>query len=496
MKARDAKSTKKPAKKTMTKKAAPKKTGRTSAPKPAKAVSKPPPSKAAAKKAKPAKKIPLKKPPVAQKTSAVDKKTGAGKKPSDETKKSVKISAARKPAKAIKKPAGAKTPAPSNKSSQVKKGKIPAPAAAKTRATGKKLLKPAFKEPATKKIAAKVSAAPVKKIGIKVKGPSSKEMVAAEKTAKTVKKPSAVKAEKTPVKAKPVLKKTAEKEKQKTPPKSVAEKIVPVKPEAKPARKSATPQKAGGKEQKPSPKKEAVSAGAAGKPAEEKKALTPKSPARKRAQPAVRQAAGTRGKTVAAKIPIADKKETILQAGPVVKPPAAPKKTFKKEPAHRPLSAAPEKPKLKIFLPGKEAGEEDIRENFVAALPEEYGENALIAMAVDPNTIFVDWEIVPGEIAGKEGDLTLRFHDITGIEFDGSNANAVIDIKIPQRVGNGFFVINMPGRDVIVEAGIVRPEGRFLTVMRSEVVSFPFLLTFDDLGIVQKLIISGIPVGY
>jgi len=35
-----------------------------------------------------------------------------------------------------------------------------------------------------------------------------------------------------------------------------------------------------------------------------------------------------------------------------------------------------------------------------------------------------------------------------------------------------------------------------LLLMRSEVVSFPFLLTFDDLGIVQKLIISGIPVGY
>jgi len=94
-------------------------------------------------------------------------------------------------------------------------------------------------------------------------------------------------------------------------------------------------------------------------------------------------------------------------------------------------------------------------------------------MAVDPNTIFVDWEIVPGEIAGKEGDLTLRFHDSTGIEFDGSNANAVIDIRIPQRVGNGFFVINMPGRDVIVEAGIVSPEGRFLAVNAVRSCLFP-----------------------
>jgi hypothetical protein len=49
---------------------------------------------------------------------------------------------------------------------------------------------------------------------------------------------------------------------------------------------------------------------------------------------------------------------------------------------------------------------------------------------------------------------------------------------------------------VVVEAGIVSPEGRFHAVMRSEVVSFPFLLSFDDLGIVQKLFASGIPVGY
>jgi hypothetical protein len=155
-----------------------------------------------------------------------------------------------------------------------------------------------------------------------------------------------------------------------------------------------------------------------------------------------------------------------------------------------------EKAALKIFLPGKEAGEEDIQESFVAALPEEYGENALIAMVVDPNTVFVDWEIVPGEIAGREGNLVLRFYDITGIEFDGQNANVVTAFSISRRVGNGFFEIRMPGREVIVEAGVMSPEGAFHAVVRSEAVSFPFLLSLDDLGIVQKLLASGIPVGY
>jgi len=497
MKTRDAKNPKKPSRKTTTQKAAPQKTGRTFAIKPAKAVSKPAPSKAAATTDKPAKKTPLKKPAVAKKTSAVSKKTGAGEKPSEQTIKPVKISTLKKPAKTVKKPAGAKTPVPSRRSPLGKTKKVSAPAAAKPRATGKKkLVKPASKEPATKKIAPKVLAAPIKKTGMKVKGSTPKEIAGAEKTAKRVKKPSSVKAEKRPVKAKPLLKKTAEKEKQKTPKKAVAEKVVPLKPEAKPVRKIAPSRKAKEKERKLSPKKEVVSARAVTKPAVEKKALTPKSPARRSTQPTVRPAAVTKGEKAAGKVPVAEKKTTIVQTGPAVKPPITSKKTVKKESAYRPLPAASEKPKLKIFLPGNKAGEEDIKESLVAGLPEEYGENALIAMAVDPNTIFVDWEIVPGEIAGKEGDLTLRFYDITGIDFDGSNANAVIDIRIPQRVGNGFFVISMPGRDVIVEAGVVRPEGRFFAVMRSEVVSFPFLLTFDDLGIVQKLLISGIPVGY
>jgi hypothetical protein len=177
--------------------------------------------------------------------------------------------------------------------------------------------------------------------------------------------------------------------------------------------------------------------------------------------------------------------------------PAAPGKKYQKKESN--LGSRPgktEQATLKIFLPGNEAGAEDIRGSFITGLPEEYGENALIAMVVDPNTVFVDWEIVPREIAGKEGKLILRFHDVTGIEFDGQNANAVIDIDISRRVGNGFFDIRMPGRDVIVEAGVIRPEGTFHAVVRSEAVSFPFLLAFDDLGIVQRLLASGIPVGY
>jgi len=66
-------------------------------------------------------------------------------------------------------------------------------------------------------------------------------------------------------------------------------------------------------------------------------------------------------------------------------------------------------------------------------------------MAVDPNTVFVDWEIIPRDIAGEEGDLTLRLYDITGAEVTVSDVNAVIDVRINKRVGRDFFDIGMPG---------------------------------------------------
>ncbi len=156
----------------------------------------------------------------------------------------------------------------------------------------------------------------------------------------------------------------------------------------------------------------------------------------------------------------------------------------------------PEQPSragLKIFLPGPDVIEEADHDVYPLQLPDEYGENSLFVVAVDPDTVFVDWEMVPRDIAGEEGDLILRFYDITGNE---DRRDIFFDLRIDERVGNGFYHILMPGRDVIVEAGIKSPRGIFISVVRSGVVHFPALLKHDDLGIAQKLSESGIRVGY
>ena len=159
-------------------------------------------------------------------------------------------------------------------------------------------------------------------------------------------------------------------------------------------------------------------------------------------------------------------------------------------------SKKPSKAALKIFLPGPDVPEKESHDFDFSGLPGEYGETSIIAMAVDPNTVFVDWEIIPRDIAGEEGDLTIRLYDITGAEVTVSDVNAVIDVRINKRVGRDFFDIGMPGRDMIVEEGIMTPEGMFIPIVRSGIISFPALLAYDELGIVQKLLESGISVGY
>ncbi len=493
MKARDKKNTKKSAEKKEVTAKAPKKRGNTSAAKAGRNTGKSSASRAASIKSRPGKKAPLKKPLVAKTPTA--KKTVE--KPSDETKKLVQVPAVKKPVKATKKTAGTKKPSSFQKSTRVKTKRVPAAAAGKPKAVVKKPQKSDLKGAVPKNTASVVHAASVRKIGTSAKGPLSREIATKEKSTKTAKKTAAERVEKRTTKAGSLPPKPMEKNERKVAAKVAAEKVVSAKPSSKTARKLAVSPRTAEKLRRLSPKDQPVSARAATKTIEEKTDMKVKAAAKGKRGPAVTRTTREVGKPPAAKTERA-KKITVTPAKIITKAMAAENKYAAGESAAAVavLPVKPERVKLKIFLPSEEAGEEELREGFIAGLPEEYGENALIAMAVDPNTIFVDWEVVPGEIAGKEGELMLRFYDVTRIDFDGNNAHAILDMSITQRVGSGFFAIRMPGRDVIVEAGILGPDGRFHSVVRSDMVSFPFLLTFDDLGIVQGLFASGIPIGY
>lgn len=130
-----------------------------------------------------------------------------------------------------------------------------------------------------------------------------------------------------------------------------------------------------------------------------------------------------------------------------------------------------------------------------AGLPEEYGENELIVMAVDPNVVFVDWEIKKEKAAEAHEGFTMRVFDVTGNESLRISRDFLFDLKIEGRVGSGFFELGMPGREVKMEIGLY-DNGRFLPILRSLSVSMPRLPVSDKLGIAKKIFGPGMPIGY
>ncbi|TAN40561.1 MAG: DUF4912 domain-containing protein [Nitrospirae bacterium] len=154
---------------------------------------------------------------------------------------------------------------------------------------------------------------------------------------------------------------------------------------------------------------------------------------------------------------------------------------------------------LKIFLPSDDLRDESERSFTTmkpAGLPEEYGENSLLLMVVDPQVIYINWEILNAEVPAENARLAVRVYDVTGKDTDSTDECDFLDILIDRRIGSGYFGIMMPGKVIIAEIGILAADGTFRSVLRSSRVSLPHQIRFDELGIAKKLLEAGIPVGY
>ena len=127
----------------------------------------------------------------------------------------------------------------------------------------------------------------------------------------------------------------------------------------------------------------------------------------------------------------------------------------------------------------EETGDEQVRPE-PAAIPEGYGVDRVGAMAVDPERLFVYWELTDGAIerARKRADdaeapVVLRVYETTGRIFDGTNAHGHFDHKIDRADRRWFFDIDKPGSEVVVELGLQLDGDRFAKIARSRRVEFP-----------------------
>jgi len=115
-------------------------------------------------------------------------------------------------------------------------------------------------------------------------------------------------------------------------------------------------------------------------------------------------------------------------------------------------------------------------------IPWGYGRDRVTAIAVDPDRLFVYWEVRDETLdaarerlgpAGARAVLVLRVHDTTGRIFDGENAHSSFDQDVQRNDRQWFCRVGKPSSSAHVEMGLRTPDGRFWKLMRSGRVDFP-----------------------
>lgn len=119
----------------------------------------------------------------------------------------------------------------------------------------------------------------------------------------------------------------------------------------------------------------------------------------------------------------------------------------------------------------------------IPELPSTYGIDRLVLMVRDPNWLYAYWEITAtkqdeftaayGPAAWNSTRPVLRVYDVTGVNFNGVNANSYIDINLPEFTDNWHLNVGQPDRSFCVDLGRIFPDGRFITLLRSNVVTTP-----------------------
>ena len=115
-------------------------------------------------------------------------------------------------------------------------------------------------------------------------------------------------------------------------------------------------------------------------------------------------------------------------------------------------------------------------------LPWNYGEDILVLQIRDPWWGHLYWDVrastferLKGELAAdfKRAKWALRAYDISYIHFNGKNAHRFFDVGIDLDARNWYLNFGSPGTSWCVDLGLILPDNRFITVVRSNTISLP-----------------------
>lgn len=114
-----------------------------------------------------------------------------------------------------------------------------------------------------------------------------------------------------------------------------------------------------------------------------------------------------------------------------------------------------------------------------AALPQEYGVTMAALMPRDPNWMFVYWEITPNSKARlarehgpdlfEKGRQVLRVYDLA--HGDGSARH--FDVPVMLDAKNWYVHVQEGGGSYCCELGLVRPDGNFVGIVKTNPVTLP-----------------------
>ncbi len=132
--------------------------------------------------------------------------------------------------------------------------------------------------------------------------------------------------------------------------------------------------------------------------------------------------------------------------------------------------------------PGGNGPDDDDPPQQADVLPESYGQTRVVLLPVDPYLVFAYWELDPSDLAKARARLgrknpkfraALRFYDVSGVRWEGANANSSFDVDVDLRTGNWYVHLWSPGKSYFVDLGIKTEDGRFVSITRSGVAHTP-----------------------
>lgn len=115
-------------------------------------------------------------------------------------------------------------------------------------------------------------------------------------------------------------------------------------------------------------------------------------------------------------------------------------------------------------------------------LPSYYDQDKIVLLVRDPWWIYAYWQIKGSTLEKIKNELkddffkairVLRVYDISYIIFTGNNAHRFFDIQIDEHAANWYIDTQGPGKSWCVDLGLLLPDGRFITILRSNTVQTP-----------------------